>query len=113
MLGSLCSLNNSLQLSCTKNVTAVLLAGSELDIKLNANKSSTLQFWVFVISFSIFKIAPEEEQRGTPVHAKSMLKILIKDPATLLSPLAAGASTDILENKSIIGGCNNSTSSLF
>lgn len=47
------------------------------------------------------------------VHAKSMLKILMKDPATLLSPLAAGASIDILENKCIFGGCNNSTSSLF
>lgn len=49
----------------------------------------------------------------SPFHAKSMFKILMKESATFLSPLAAGASIDILENKCIFGGCKNSTSSLF
>lgn len=52
----------------------------------------------------------------SPVHAKSMLKILMKTqqyPGILLSPLTAGASVDILENKCIFGGCNNNSSSLF
>lgn len=48
----------------------------------------------------------------SPVHLESMLNILMIDPAMPLSPLAAGASVDILENKCIFVGCNNSLSSL-
>lgn len=40
-----CWFNRSLQLSCTKNIAAILLSGNELNIKLNAKKSSTQQFW--------------------------------------------------------------------
>jgi len=42
-----------------------------------------------------------------------MLKALMKDPAKIHSPLATGASVDILENKCLFAGCNNSSSSLF
>lgn len=82
MLGLLCWLNSSLQLSCTKNVAAILLTGNEVDIKVKLH-STVLGVLLYYSIFSRLSYSP--------VHTvRSLAEILMKDPPTSLCHFATG-----------------------